>query len=87
MARYVAGAIVPNQQGAQEVGTPEVARMPENLPAGSARSYQSAIASLIGNELATGKTNAEQLARAGLYVEPNPAGRAPQISSLANGLQ
>jgi hypothetical protein len=38
---------------------------PPNVGEGQRRGFQSAIASLIANRLATGKTNAEQLARAG----------------------
>lgn len=38
---------------------------PENLPAGSERVFRSALASAIANNIATGKTNAAQLAQAG----------------------
>ena len=47
------------------VNAPARYQRPENLPDGSERVFRSALASTIANNLATGKTNAAQLAQAG----------------------
>lgn len=67
--RAIRGEVDPNPQGAADAadnvyGDVRVTR-PENLPAGSERLFRSALASAMANNLATGKTNAEQLAKAG----------------------
>jgi len=69
LARHIRGEVDPNPQGAEDAagnlyGDMPV-RMPENLPAGSDRLFRSALASAIANNIATGKTNAAQLAQAG----------------------
>lgn len=67
--RAIRGEVDPNPQGAEDAagnlyGDVAVTR-PENLPAGSERLFRSALASAIANNIATGKTNAAQLAQAG----------------------
>ncbi len=68
LTRAIRGEMDPNPQGAEDAtgnlyGDVPVAR--PNLPAGSERVFRSALASTMANLLATGKTNAAQLAQAG----------------------
>jgi len=69
LARHIRGEMDANPQGPADAadnlyGDVPVA-VPANLPAGAQRLFRSALASLQGNLLATGKTNAAQLAQAG----------------------
>ncbi len=69
LVRAIRGEVDPNPQGPADAadnvyGDVPVTR-PENLPAGSERLFRSALASTIANSIATGKTNAAQLAQAG----------------------
>lgn len=69
LMRAIRGEVDPNPQGPADAsdnvyGDVPVTR-PDNLPAGSERLFRSALASAIANNIATGKTNAAQLAQAG----------------------
>jgi len=69
LLRAIRGEVDPNPQGPADAadnvyGDVRVTR-PENLPAGAERLFRSALASAIGSNIATDKTNAAELALAG----------------------
>lgn len=85
--RAMRGERDPNPQGAEDAsgnlyGDVPVSR-PANLPTGSERLFRSALASTMANLLATGKTNAAQLAQAGDRVNEtaltNTAANTPDL--------
>lgn len=86
LMRAIRGEVDPNPQGPADAadnvyGDVPVTR-PENLPAGSERLFRSALASAIGNSIATGKTNAAQLAQAGQTL--NEAGLTTEAAHTAD---
>lgn len=86
-----AGEMAPGQLPAidtQGQAAPEAARVPIQPPASvspqQSQIFNAAMASLIGNQLATGKTNAEQLAKAGTEIQGQGIAGAVQ-DAIARG--
>jgi hypothetical protein len=68
LARFIRGEHMPNPTGVDDEGTPletiEAPR-PGSVTPESERAFRSALASVMANNLATGKTNADQMTQAG----------------------